>query len=137
MSNPISNISCGVIIYRGVILCHCISHRTHKKSQTSDFVLVQWIWQGTMFVVINAFFFSLRQSHISHFTDFLSCIYVNFQWNTHIFWWTVTFWELPKGRMKLSAWNSLKNNYILNFQRKNAFITTNMVPLKYGDNPLD
>ena len=41
---------------------------------------------------------------------------------------SVTFWELPKGRMKLSAWNSLKNNYILNFQRKNAFIMTNMVP---------
>ena len=31
-----------------------------------------------------------------------------------------TFGELPKGRMRLSAWNSLKNNYILNFQRKNT-----------------
>ena len=48
-----------------------------------------------------------------------------------------TFWELPKGKMNVSAWNSLKNNYILNFQQKKLCSTTYMVPLKYGDNPLD
>ena len=48
-----------------------------------------------------------------------------------------TFWELPKGTMNVSAWNSLKNNYILNFQRKKLYYSTYMVPLKYGDNPLD
>ena len=48
-----------------------------------------------------------------------------------------TFWELLKGTMNVSAWNSLKNNYILNFQRKKLYYTTYMVPLKYSDNPLD
>ena len=48
-----------------------------------------------------------------------------------------TFWELLKGTMNLSAWNALKNDYILNFQRKKYLPTTYMVPLKYGDNPLD
>ena len=41
---------------------------------------------------------------------------------------SVTFWELPKGTMNVSAWNSLKNNYILNFQRKKLYYSTNMVP---------
>ena len=37
------------------------------------------------------------------------------------------FWELLKGRMNVSAWNSVKNNYIWNFQRKKYFSTTYMV----------
>ena len=39
-----------------------------------------------------------------------------------------TFWELPKGRMNLSASNKLRNKYILNFKRKKYLYMTYMFP---------